>query len=70
MADRRQQLARNLAFGAVVGGGIGLVQALSNPARTDPAALVGFVLGGALGGAVIFVLASALWGFIIGRQNE
>jgi hypothetical protein len=67
LADRRQLLLRNLAFGAAVGGGIGLVQAVSGQARHDVAAVLGMTLGGALGGAVIFVLASALWLAIVRR---
>jgi len=62
---RRQQLVRNLAFGAVVGAGIGMVQAVSSPSTLSAAAIAGVVLGGALGGAVVFVLASALWRMIV-----
>jgi hypothetical protein len=56
---------RNLAFGAAVGAGIGLVQVVSSPSTLSAAAIAGVVLGGALGGAVVFVLASALWRMIV-----
>lgn len=58
--DRRQLLARNLSFGGLVGAGIGLLQAYSKGEAADTGALLGHMIGGALGGAVLFVLASAI----------
>jgi hypothetical protein len=65
MGDRRQLLLRNLAFGAMVGAGIGLVGVLSSSAPFDITAAAGSVIGGALGGAVIFALAAALWRMVV-----
>jgi hypothetical protein len=59
--DRQQLLARNLTFGAVLGASIGVMQVVSTPGPTTNAILLGNVIGGALGGAVLVVLVSAIY---------
>jgi hypothetical protein len=59
--DRQQLLARNLTFGAVLGASIGVMQVVSTPGPTTNAILLGHVIGGALGGAVLVVLVSAIF---------
>lgn len=58
--DRRELLARNLSFGGLVGAAIGLLQVYSKGEAADPGALLGYMVGGAVGGAVLFVLVSAI----------
>ena len=59
--DRRQLLQRNLVFGAVLGASIGVLQVVSTPGPTTNAILIGTVIGGAAGGAVLVVLVSAIF---------
>jgi hypothetical protein len=58
--DRRQLLFKNLLFGAVLGAGIGMLQVVSTQTTTTNAILLGHVIGGALGGAVLVLLASTI----------
>lgn len=64
MDDRQQLLARNLTFGAVLGAAIGVMQVVSTPGPTTNAILLGHVIGGAFGGAVLIVLVSAIYRWI------
>jgi hypothetical protein len=58
--NRRQLLFRNLVFGAVLGAGIGALQVASTQSTTTNAILLGHIIGGALGGAVLVLLASTI----------
>ena len=59
--QRQQLLLRNLTFGAVVGACVGVLQVVSTPGPTTNAILLGHVIGGALGGAVLVVLMSTIF---------
>ena len=58
--DRRDLLHRNLSFGAVIGAGIGGLQVLTTQPDAAITTVMGHAAGGAIGGAVIFVLVSAI----------
>jgi len=60
MVDRQQLLIRNLVFGAVLGGAVGVLQVVSTYAAPTNAILLGHVIGGAIGGAVLVLLLSAI----------
>jgi hypothetical protein len=62
--SRQQLLVKNLTFGAVLGAAIGVMQVVSTPGPTTNAILLGHVIGGALGGAVLVVLVSAIYRWI------
>ena len=64
MDDRQQLLVKNLTFGAVLGAAIGVMQVVTNPGPTTNAILLGHVIGGAAGGAVLVVLVSAIYRWI------
>jgi hypothetical protein len=59
--DRRQLLFRNVTFGAVLGAAIGVMQVVTTPGPTTNAILLGHVIGGAVGGAVLVVLVSTIF---------
>lgn len=62
--NRQQLLVRNLVFGAVLGACIGVLQVVSTPGTTTNAILLGHIIGGAAGGAVLVVLVSAVFRWI------
>jgi hypothetical protein len=57
----RQQLGRNISYGLVVGACLGLMSVINGPAALNLSIVLGATIGGALGGAVLFVLAAAVW---------
>jgi hypothetical protein len=59
--DRQRLLGRNLAFGAVLGVGIGVLQVVSTQAAPTNGALLGAAIGGAAGGAILVVLVSTVF---------
>jgi len=58
--SRQQLLLRNLVFGAVLGACIGLLQVVSSPSPVTNAVLLGNIIGGAAGGAILVVLVSGI----------
>lgn len=61
MDNPRQQLRRNISYGLVVGACLGLMSVLNGQAVLNVSIVLGATVGGALGGAVLFVLAAAVW---------
>jgi hypothetical protein len=64
MESRQQLLGRNLVFGAVLGACIGVLQVVSTQATTTNAILLGHIIGGAAGGAILVVLVSSIFRWI------
>jgi hypothetical protein len=58
--DRREVLRRNLSFGAVIGAGVGGIQVMTTQPDAGTAVIMAHAAGGAIGGAVVFVLVSAV----------
>jgi hypothetical protein len=58
--SRQQVLWRNLVFGAVLGACIGVLQVVSSAGPVTNAVLLGNVIGGAAGGAILVVLVSGI----------
>jgi len=58
--DRRQLLLKNLLFGGVLGACVGVLQVVSTQTAPTNAILLGHVMGGALGGAILVLLVSTV----------
>jgi hypothetical protein len=58
--NRRELLRRNLSFGAVIGAGMAGLEVVSTQPEATTKTIMAHAAGGAVGGAVVLVLVSAL----------